>query len=166
MLLQTIGIILSVSSCCICSMSGAWDPLPSHGTVHKQIESDTVEVVNFQTLIEYPGRAGTLLTASIATVGGLALAVFGLGLQSDKPRAAMGSVLVCAAMILVLLIGAVALWMGTAPFLIYVWNHGLVLLTMGLMLFCLAALRQILADPPSGELEILPDDFEIPKSIH
>ncbi len=86
-------------------------------------------------------------------VGGLALAVFGLGLQADKPRAAWGAVIANTSLFVVLLVAGVALWVAEGPAMLRVWHALLTLLTAALFVFTLKALGQVRADPPSRTIE-------------
>ena len=84
LVLQTVGFILFMSSCCICSVAGLWDPTLTRGQVVEQLEQAKTIGIDITTLFNEPAKAGLMLTVMFATIVGLALAVFGLGLQSEK----------------------------------------------------------------------------------
>jgi hypothetical protein len=99
-------------------------------------------------------------------VGGLALASFGLGLQAERRRSAWGAVVTAAVMLTALLAAGVALWMGGAPWLVRIWHALLLVLIAILAGFSVAALRQILADPPPAGVDVIPPGAKVPYSFY
>ena len=77
--------------------SGLWDPHEfSIDESTRLVESGATLASSFELLSENPARAGTALMVFFSTVGGLALAGFGLGLQGENMKAAYGAVIVWA----------------------------------------------------------------------
>lgn len=113
-----------------------------------------------------PATAGLSLMVLFTTVGGLALAVFGLGLQSDKPRASLAAVVTAALWLLILIAAGICLWVGSASIVAKIWNLVLILIAALLLGFALVAWKQVRQFPPPPGLDILPPDFEIPKFRH
>lgn len=163
-LFQVVGFAMFVSTCCVCSAAGRWEA-PSRGATIEKLKQDEPLVITLRRMFDEPGAAGLMLTVSFATVGGLAMMVFGLGLQSDKPNAAYAAVATCALLTMMLLGAAACLWIGESGWVSRLWNHALAAVTMTLLGFAIAALRQIRRDPPPPGMDILPDDFEIPRGF-
>lgn len=165
-LLQMVGMTLFLSSCCICSVSGYWDPPMGRHETQEKLNSKQIEPSSQMKPFADLATTGLTLTVVFTTLGGLALAVFGLGLQSDKPRAGWAATISAALWLLVLLVAGVCLWSGGAGFVPKVWNIALTFVAVILLGFSIVALRQVLAHPPPPGMEILPPDFEIPKFKH
>lgn len=117
-------------------------------------------------LLRHPARTGLMLTVVTMTMGGLALATFGLGLQADRMRAAWGAVITNIAMALLLFAAGAGLWMGDGSWFART-GHGAVLLTTLLLLgFTFAALKQVRAAPPPVDVDIVPPGTKIPYSFY
>ena len=159
-LLQTVGVILFLSSCCVCSLTGLWDPArsPSEVLPHGQTFVADDQQTRLRDLIEHPGKTGFMLTVMGTTIGGLAMAVFGLGLQSEKPRAAWGALTTTVCLTLVLIVAGIGLWVGHASIVVSLWHFLLVIVTLVLVGFCVGAMKQVLANPPPHEFNVLPEE--------
>lgn len=164
-MLQAVGVVMFLTTCCVCSTSTLWEgDIPSRGQLKQMEEHDSV-VITAERMFADPARAGASLMVVFSTVGGLAMAALGLGLQSDKPKAACGAVIATGLLTLILLGAGVCLWIGGAGFFAKLWNVLITLLVGTLFGFTIAALRQVLANPPPPDLDVLPDDFEIPRGF-
>jgi len=154
LLCQTFGVLLFLSSCCVCSLSGAWD----------QPIIRPPQVVTLGTLLERPDAWAAMLTVFTATLAGLALAAFGLGLQADRRAAPLGTLVTTLTALILLLIAAAALWFDDGTWPMRLWNGLLLLLFATLTPFAFAARRQFCADPPAADVDIVPPDQKIPYS--
>ncbi len=96
----------------------------------------------------------------------MALAAFGLGLQSDKPRASLGALVSSTLTLLALLAGAIGLWSGPASLAGRLMNHLALLVVALLTLLCFGARAEVLRHPPPPDLETLPPDWEPPRRMH
>jgi hypothetical protein len=164
--LQTVGMLLFLSSCCACAMTGTWDPVNSPGQTIEQVRAGEPLVATIDRLFADPARAGYMIHVMSSTVGGLAMAVFGLGLQAERRRAAwaaMSSVVVTAVL---LLIAGVCLWIGGAAIVTKLWNAALVLVVALLAGFAWHALRQVRATPPPADVDVIPKGTKIPYSFY
>ena len=164
-LFQVIGFIMFLTSCCVCSSIGSWE-IPSRGATIENLVKNEEGVITLSKMFDHPGATGIMLTAMFATVGGLTLTVFGLGLQSDKPKAAWGALITTVGLSLVLGLAAVCLWIDEVGFSAKLMNHLLLLTTLFMAGFSIAALKDVRKTPPPPGMDILPADFEIPKSSH
>lgn len=153
MVLQWVGIVLFLSSCCIGSTAGLWDPVWSRARTWQELEKNPSPDVTLGQLVHDPPKAAVALMVGFVPIGGLALAVFGLGLQADKPRAAWGAVLANTGLFVVLLVAGVALWIAEGPAMLRAWHALLTLLTAALFIFTFKALGQVRADPPPRTIE-------------
>ncbi|MAG16933.1 MAG: hypothetical protein CMJ21_02575 [Phycisphaerae bacterium] len=158
--LQTVGVILFLSTCCVCTSAGLWDPAVMPGTIDFSA-NDTDGPTRLADLRSDPGKVGLMLTVVSMTVGGLALAVFGLGLQSDKPRASCGATVTVIVLVIVLIAAGVALWRGESSITVRVWHAVLTAITALLVPFVLTSLKQVSMHPPPSELDVLPPDFDV-----
>lgn len=157
-LLQTVGVLMFLTSCCVCS--GRWfvDPPLSPADVSRML-SENPEAQEGQAAWSADSRkAGMMLLTMFSTVGGLTLAVFGLGLQSDKPRAAWGALISSAALSVVLIVAGALLIRGGATVAAMIWLGLLLALTLALTGFCFAALRQVRANPPPRQVQTFTAD--------
>ena len=93
-------------------------------------------------------------------MGGLALIVFGLGLQSEKPRSGWGALITSAALLAVLIVAGIALWTGGASAASLLWHAVMSLVVAVLIGFAIVALREMRANPPSGALHMVPHDYD------
>jgi hypothetical protein len=157
-MLQVVGILMMMSSCCVCT----W-PMVIPAQFDKDVQTP---VPNLTEMFKQSDKAGFAITVLSTIIGGLAMAVFGLGLQADKPRAAWAAVIVSGLLLLCLLGGGLAIWMGNGSWPTRLWNLVLILIAIISVGFCIKSLQQILRDPPPADMDILPPDFEIPKSWH
>ncbi len=165
-LLQMVGMTLFLSSCCVCSMSGLWDPPMGRYETQEKLNTKQIEPSTPMRPFADLATTGLTLTVVFTTLGGLAMAVFGLGLQSDKPRAGWAAVLTTTAYLIIMIAAAICLWAGGASLVPKVWNLVLTLIALILLGFSVVALRQVLRHPPPPGMDILPPDFEIPKFKH
>ena len=161
-LLQTVGVIFFLSTCLVCSLSGLWDPPRSPSEVLPDAQTFVADdqQTRLRDLIEHPGKTGVMLTVMGTTIGGLAMAVFGLGLQSEQPRAAWGALTATVSLTLVLIVASIGLWVGHASMLTRFWHLLLVMVTLVLVGFCVGALKQVLANPPPHEFNVMPGEEE------
>ena len=163
-LLQTVGMVLFFSTCCVCSLAGLWDPLMSRPQVIQQLQDNQPIGMTLWTLFEHPAEAGMMLMVMFMTVGGLAMAGFGLGLQTDKARSAWGALVTLIVMLMFLAVAGAGIWIGEASWAARIW-HGVLFVLMWILLgFVWVALRQVLANPPPADIGVLPADFKIPYS--
>ena len=132
-------------------MAGAWDPILSRPEVIKQLEQQTQIGMSVTDLFDQPGQAGLMLMVMFMTVGGLALAGFGLGLQSEQPRSAWAAMFTNLLLILVLGLAGIGLWMGEASWVAKIWHGLLTLIVWMLTGFTWVALKEVLANPPPKE---------------
>lgn len=147
-LLQILGMALFLSTCCVCSFAGAWDPVLSRPEILRLLEEESSVGVGVRGLFEQPAKAGVMLMVMFMTIGGLALAGFGLGLQAERPRSAWGALGTTVAMIVILALAGIGIWVGEASWTSRIM-HGLLSLTMIVVLgFVWVALREVLASPP------------------
>ena len=164
--LQTVGMILFLSTCCVCSLTSLWDPGASRGETVENFRRGGPGLVTLRTLPQTPAQTGYMLLVMFTTVGGLALASFGLGLQAERRRSAWGALATTGVMLASLLAGGVALWAGGAPWAVRAWHAGLLLVVAALAGFCAAALRQVMADPPPPDVDVVPPGAKIPYSFY
>lgn len=166
-LLQAFGVIFLLSTCCVCSLSFLWDPQQSPTLVENSPTLDqTRQASNLSVLMEEPGRLGVMLTIMSTSVAGLALAGFGLGLQAERMRAAWGAAASTIIWLIILVAAGAALWSGESSINAKIWHGLLTLLAVLLSGFAIAALRQVVANPPPADVDILPPDFKIPYSMY
>ena len=161
-LLQTVGGILFLSSCCVCSSAFLWDPqwslIQAQGFQEQQ-QGDGESLFPAHRLGE-PARFGLMLMVMFTTVGGLAMMVFGLGLQAEKPASGWAALVTNVLFLLILIAAGAALWSGQASWAVRVW-HGIVsVVVMVLLGFTITALRQMIAHPPSGDQHVVPADYD------
>lgn len=154
LVLQVVGGVLLLGGCCVCGTAGMWDPVISRGEAVRVAEGGAAVLAD-------PGRLGAMLTVMFATVGGLAMLVFGLGMQQDRRRAAPAATLSMMILLLVLIAAGVGLWTGSGPWALRLANTALVLVTVMLTVLCVAACREVRADPPPDGPTILPPDADL-----
>lgn len=157
--LQTVGVILFLSSCCICSVAGAWEPLLSRPEVLERLVSDPPIGVEVGDLIHHPAKAGVMLMVVFSTAGGLAWVGFGLGLQAEKPRSAWAAFGTSVLMLVVLSLAGVGIWIDQAAWTTRLWHGLLMVITLLLTGFTWVALKQFKADPPPRHPPPLPDEL-------
>jgi len=179
LLMQVAGVLFFFLGCCACAGSGAWDPVPGRGQTYERIAENEAVTVTAARLFEEPGRAGMLLSMIAASFGGLGLAGFGLGLQSDRAGAAGGALAVSLAMSALLLAGGAGLWMsGRVGEPVEITRFGRVLLalspawparlvhglatavSLGITALAAGAWREHRRDPPPAGPQVLPEDFD------
>jgi protein-S-isoprenylcysteine O-methyltransferase Ste14 len=161
-LLQTVGMLMFLSSCCICSLGGVYDPVQTRGQVIFGVdEAAATAAPVWRRVLDDPGAGGLMLTVMFSTVGGLALAVFGLGMQSDKPRAATAALTTSATLVAILVLGGVGLWIGDSAWTARLWHLLLLLLAATLLGFCIAAWRQVRRNPPTQQWHPAPPGLDL-----
>jgi hypothetical protein len=104
-----------------------------------------------------------MLMIMFTTVGGLAMATFGLGLQSEKPKAAIGAVVSIALLLVVQVAAGMGLWVGESLVTARAWHAVLTLILLCLLGLAWAAMKQVRANPPPPNLHVLPRGFDIEK---
>lgn len=166
-MLQTVGMILFLSSCLICSLSSWWHPMQDRGEVIEQVRTGQTTGGNLlRDIRERPVEAGYAMTVIFSTVGGLGLAVFGLGLQAERRRAGVAAMVTASILLFILLIAGALLWHGGAAWPARIL-HGLLTFTVAVVaLFTWHAMRQVLADPPPADIDIVPPGTKIPYSFY
>lgn len=166
-LLQTVGMILFFCSCCICALTPTWDErITSPMEIEQAIRDNRPGVHSIRAALSSPARAGYVFTVTCSTLGGLALAGFGLGLQADRGRSALGAVATAVGVESVLLLSGVGLWVGSAPIPATLLNLLMLLVYAILLAFCVAAYRQVKATPPPADIDIVPPGTKIPYSFY
>lgn len=158
-LLQTVGVILALSGCCICSTAGLWDQ--QEGGQNLMVQPDQLAGIAIDRLLEKPARAGMMLTVVFSTIGGLAMAGFGLGMQSQTPRSAWGALASVILLLAILIVAGIGLWVGQGTIANRLWHAGLTVLVLTLAGFTISALRQVIAHPPPPGLRDLPPGFDV-----
>ncbi len=162
-LLQIVGVILFLTTCCVCSSSGLWEDVMTAQQAERKVHEKEDIVITFRKMLDEPGRAGASIMVVFSTVCGLALAGFGLGLQADKPRASIGALVSACAWLFSLILAGVCLWIGQASSFARGVNAGFCVISIIVLCFTVAARREVRANPPPPGLDVLPPDFEIPK---
>ncbi len=163
-LLQTAGVLLFLSATCACPMTGVADPVWSRGEVIGRIENSEPLGMSVEGLLDQPARAGVMLTVMSCVVGGLAVAVSGLGLQADRPGGARFAVVSTTGLLVVLLLAGVGLWVGEAGIGARAGHAGIVLLVAILMGFSWVARAEVRRTPPPPGVDELPGDYKVPYS--
>ncbi len=158
-LLQTVGVLLFLTTCCLCSTSFLWDPILAPDVAVKLAQHP-------RTALDDPGKAGVALTIITMSAGGLALATFGLGLQADRRRAAIGALFTAGAMTVILLFAGSALWRGDVAVTTRIGHAGVTLIVLIALGFAIAAWRQVRAEPPPDDVDIVPPGTKIPYSFY
>lgn len=166
-MLQTVGMILFLSSCLICSLSSWWHPMQDRGEVIEQVRTGQTTGGNFlRDIRERPVEAGYAMTVIFSTVGGLGMAVFGLGLQAERRRAGVAAMVTATTLLVILIIAGALLWHGGAGWPARIL-HGLLTTTVAIAaLFTWYAMRQVLADPPPANIDVVPPGTKIPYSFY
>lgn len=165
-LLQAVGGLFLLSNVCICVCTPIWDPAGTFLKIDTTKEIPGDPLTSLSELTNEPAKAGLMATILGMAIGGLALAGFGLGLQSDRRRAAASSLATCT-ILTVMLIGAGAgLWIGHGAMVARIW-HGLLLALMFVVDgFVIAAFIQVRANPPPPDADVLPPGYKIPYSMY
>jgi len=165
-LLQTTGMILFFSTCCICSLTGMWDPVLPRHEVFEQLQQKQPIGVTLVDLLQQPAKAGVMLMAMFMTVGGLAMAGFGLGLQAERPRSAQAAVTTHILMLAILIAAGIGIWTGQASWATRIWHAILIVVVVVQTGFTWVALKQMLAHPPPPGAEIIPKGYKIPYNFY
>lgn len=165
-LLQTVGMALFLSSCCLCSLAGTWDTLLSRPEVLERLAANQPLGVPIHALLRQPAHAGVMLMVMFTTVGGLAMAAFGLGLQAQRRRSAWGALGTVLALLAILAVAGVAIWFGRAHWVIRLWHAVLTGAVAVLAGFVWAALQEMRAHPPPIGIDVLGPDAKIPYSVY
>ena len=147
-LLQTIGMVMFLSTCCVCSLAGLWDPMLSRPQIIEQLRQNQPIGVTLADLLDQPAQAGAMLMVMLMTVGGLAMAGFGLGLQSDRPRSAGAAMATNLLLLAVLALAGTGIWVGDSSWLMRVWHGLFVVMVLTATGFTWVALREVRASPP------------------
>jgi hypothetical protein len=147
-LLQWLGILLFLSSCCISSTAGIWDPVQSRAQSIKQLQSQNPVGLTASEIFRDPHKTATALLFGFAPPLALALAVFGLGMQADKPHAPLAAFLTDLLLIIILTASGIAAWNAEHATALRLWQAFLTLLTLPLLVFIWKAWKQVQADPP------------------
>lgn len=134
---------------CIWSTSAFWD---SQAWENRSAVGDPQ--------VSDPARIGVMTLVLATTGGGLALAVFGLGLQSDQPKAAWAAMTTLGFLLGCLAFSGVALWTGSAGPSVRIVHTCLLLVTLVLIAFVAAALKQVIDHPPPPGQGVVPYDFD------
>ena len=161
LVLQAVGMVLFLTTCCVCSLSGQWDRILSRGEVLElQQEQEPVSWAA-RDLIDRPAGAAMMLLTMFMTIGGLAMLAFGLGMQSHKPSSALGALITTLVADGVLIIAGVGLWVGAAHWLARLWHAVIALVVFTLTPMTVMAYRQMRAHPPPDDLYVVPADFDV-----
>lgn len=164
LLMQTVGVILFLSTCCVCSTSFLWDPIQTpdpNDIIEQQTPAQRVGA-----MFDKPGKAGLMLTIVSMTVGGLALASLGLGLQSDHRHAATASVIATATLVAVLATAGAGLWSGESAAGTRIWHAVLSAIMLAMLGFTVAAWREVRRNPPPTDVMTIPPGTKIPYSMY
>ena len=146
--LQTVGMVMFLSTCCVCSFAGMWDPPMSRAQVIEQLQQDRPLGVTLNNLWDQPAKAGMMLMVMFMTIGGLAMAGFGLGMQSERPRSAPAAMATNLLMLAVLTLAGIGIWADTATWRVRLWHGlltGVIIVVTG---FTWAAWKEIRKNPP------------------
>lgn len=166
MLLQSAGMLMFLSCCLLCTLSSQWgfDEVLTRGQVDQWIaqqqQSSQPAEPYFQHMLRNPAKTGSMLLMMFSTVGGLALAVFGMGMHSDKRGATAGALSTACVLLVILVLAGVGLWTGQAPWLLRLWHAALTLVVLLACVLCYASLQEVRRDPPPAGMETLPADFD------
>lgn len=158
LVLQGLGGVLFLTTCCVCGTTGVWDPIPPVSVIEQQSP-----VAGWA---DDPGRAGLMLLIVSCSVGGLALAGFGLGLQSDRRGAATGALVSIGLFIATMTLAGAGIWTGDAAFVTRLWHGGLSLILLATLVLVVAAWRQVRANPPPPNVSDIPPGTKIPYSLY
>lgn len=169
-LLQTVGTLLFLSTCCVCSSSFLWDPVPAQSVTleraRQQMQEPRSPRWSLGQLRREPAKAGLAIMVMAMTVGGLALASLGLGLQADRRGAAVGAVATCLILLAVLIAGGAGLWMGQAAIITRIWHGVLLLIVVTLTGFTIRAWLEVRAAPAPLDVDVIPPGTKIPYSFY
>jgi hypothetical protein len=166
LLLQFVGFTLFLSSCCICASTGLWEPVADTGEITEALRTQDHVVVSFSTMFDNPKLLGYTLTAFFSTVGGLALASFGLGMQTDRKWAAAGASVSSVTLVLILLAAGVALWLGEGGWVYRGWHFVLLIVMLLAAAFSIAAWREVRRQPPPSDIDIVKPGVKIPYNFY
>ena len=158
--LQMVGGLMFMSSCCVCASAFIWSPQWSPHEAEQAMDNHGIEATPWRHLRADPTKLGMMLTVISTTVGGLSLMVFGLGLQSDKPRSAVAAMVTNILLLLALIVAGVSFWFGNMPILALLWHGILTAVVLVLLGFTFYAWRQVVAHPPPGGLNVVPGDYD------
>jgi len=159
-LLQFVGVTMFLMTCCVCSTSFLWDPVQSPVKALDLMSHDPASVV------ADPAKRSAAIMIVAMSLGGLALASFGLGLQADRSRAGAGAFITTLLLFLVLISVGVGLWRGNAGMPIRIFHLILTLTDLILLRFCLDAWRQVRKDPPPAAVDVIPPGKKIPYNFY
>lgn len=166
LLLQIVGFTLFLSSCCICSSTGLWEPVADTGEITEALRSQRDVVVSFRHMFDNPTMLGYTLTAMFTTAGGLALATFGLGMQTDRKWAAPAAAVSSVTLLVILLAAGVALWLGEGGWMYRLWHLILLAVMVLASCFSVAAWREVRRQPPPVDVDVVKPGTKIPYSFY
>lgn len=159
--LQAVGGLLFLVNCCVCSLSGLWNPnLTPEQAWH--IRATTPEAIDDPAVfLRDPARLSVTVVVLVGTVGGLALATLGLGMQTDRAPAATAAAALATGLA-VLFAGATwGLWRGDVPWFFRLWHAGGLLALLVLTPMTWAAWRQVRRHPPPPPDSSVPPGFDV-----
>ena len=155
-----------LTSCCVCASAFLWDGgLWSPQEAAMASAQGNMPPDSLYQMIHNPAKFGLMLMVMFTTVGGLALAVLGLGLQSDKRRCGGAAVITNILLLLVLILAGISLWRGGAGAFTLLWHAGSSSIMLVLLSFTIPAWRQVVAHPPSRTLHTVPADYDPKKDM-
>ena len=161
-LLQCVGAVLFLTSCCSCSSAFLWNP--QWTLAEAQQAPQEPNRPRLLLMMDEPGKFGLMMMVLLGTLGGLSLIVFGFGLQSEKPRSGWAALITNVALLALLLFAGIGIWrgllQGETSVMTVIWHTVLTLVVAVLLIFTIPALRQLLLDPPPADLHVLPPDFD------
>lgn len=159
--LQGLGVALFLSNCCLCSLAGLWDTNLTSVEAREVMARDPELITQPGSYLRDPGRAAAAVTLLAATVGGLALAALGLGMQADRPRPAYGAAGVHILLVLIFAATGVLLWTAATGWAMLAWHAVLLVALAAGLPFTLAACGQVMRHPPPPVDETLPPGFDV-----
>jgi len=171
LLMQTVGVIMFLTTCCICGTSGLWDPARPPQEAIDQVPTDlqtphVVSPLGLDDMLEQPAKAGLMLLVVTMSVGGLAMAGFGLGLQAQRRESGIGSLITCSLCLLTLILAGLGLWSGDGSAVARITHAFLTLLMLVMVGFTWTGWQEIRKNPPPGDIDIVPPGTKIPYSIY
>ena len=158
--LQIVGGLMFISSSCVCASAFLWSPQWELHEAEQAMDEHGIETTPWRHLRAQPAKLGMMLAVISTTVGGLALVVFGLGMQSDKPRSAVAAMVANLLLLIVLIVAGTSFWLGDVSISALLWHGVLTFVVCALFGFTFYSWRQVVAHPPTGGLNVVPGDFD------
>ena len=156
LLLQAVGAVMFLGSGCVCTTAFLWDPISAR-PVERPLTAAALDLPGpLERATRDPGKWGLMLLVTGSAIGGLAFMVFGLGLQSEKPKSGWCALVSNVLVLAVLVVAGFGLWIAPASVFSRVWHGSELLVVLLLIGFTTKAVRDMLAHPPSGDLYIVP----------